>query len=237
MTTKPMPNEDLDELLKLDPLQEAEKITGNDYKLDSTTSSLGFLIMQEKSAILKKALEENGDTTFSMTMESYCTWLEAYGFKKIHENTFYREKWDVEDVRQIWYHEDGLLLSCDSFNGNRNSAKVYYNWKPNEIYNGKYISGVTSSGQYHEDANGEFVWSGDHDAREALGRAIERLKEYGSFVKPWEHRPWLRLGFFDTNTTSGYTVEGGKEKDKYDEDMIASFPEEVRELIGPKVEV
>ncbi|GAG96642.1 unnamed protein product, partial [marine sediment metagenome] len=242
-------NEELDELLTHDSLAIAETITGHSYKDDDETGKLGLAINMLSADAKRKVLKSRNDTWFSMKMAAYLDVIKGLGFEKIHEYEFIRRSFpDKKDIHQLWYrYKDGLLLACDSFEGQRNGAKLFYNWKPNDNF--KHTHTILSSGQYHSPAvtdihddagwqkarkEGNMFWVGDHDAREAIVRIIERLEKNGSFVKKWVKRPWMSLGFYstleykdsDTFNTSNNT------KDEFVTKIIAELPEEVRNNIG-----
>jgi len=231
-------NDDLNDMLNFDPLHEAERITGKSYKEDEGTSGIGLLLQIAHSKSKNEILKSQGETTFSMEWGEWQRAIFNMGFIKVYQDTILRPKFDnEEDIRQVWFHEDGLLLKCDSFSGNRNSATVYYNWKPyKETLQDKCC--YTSSGHYFlpntetpysdeawQDAkdNGEIIWSGDHDAREALLFNMNQLRDHGEFVWPWAERPFL---FFSNETKDGY--------ENVTEEIIAKLPEEIRKHIPEK---
>lgn len=127
-----------------DVLSIAEKITGKSYKTDNDTEAIGFGLHIKKNKILSEILEKNNDTKFSETIENYLKKVLDFGFEIILEEDFEADGRN-EKFYILWHNEFSLLLSFDSFWGNRNSARLYYNWSPNErIGRGSY----TSSGHY-----------------------------------------------------------------------------------------
>ena len=148
-------NETLGDLLRFDSLDAAEQITGKSYKECEGTSALGMILQLHSSRLTANILNSRGDTTMSMEWEEYQDALRRFGFRKIHEREINRPKWNHKDEWQLWFHDDGILLACDSDNWNdaslpvgRNSATMYYNWKPSKEYLTNYRHGVTSSGYY-----------------------------------------------------------------------------------------
>jgi hypothetical protein len=238
-------DKEISDILKVDPLVEAEKATGKSYKEDDATMNLGFLLNVQNNLVKENALKSTGDSVFSMDWLAYCEFVENLGFGLMIED--FNED-GTESVR-IYYHEkDGLLLKTDSFNGNRNSAIVYYNWRPdikpkeewkdpNKVELADW--GVTSSGSWNrtdditdktvEDHWRSLVWSGDHDAREALSFNMRQLRENGTFMPIWKNRPFLwLLGHWESKGEYSYA--------KINESRIKKLPEWVQDAITPNKE-
>jgi hypothetical protein len=209
---------DIINLLTNDPLSSAEKVTGKSYKEDDATSSLGFMMSVHDNMVKKRALSAIGDTVFSMDWLAYCEAIEKFGFGLMVEDL----SPDGGEAIRLYYNEkDGLLLRADSYHGNRNGATVYYNWqldpepnlKPKELWSDpdkeeyyNWWSFTSSGGLYYpghdrqdmptdpkDPAWKDIVWSGDHDAREALAFNMRLLRENGTFVPIWKHRPHMWL--------------------------------------------
>lgn len=226
-------DKDIIKLLSKDPLENAEKITGEDIDGDKATMSLGSVINVHNDMMKDKTLKAVGDTVFHMDWLAYCDMIETFGFGLMMED--YSP--DGGAFLRIYYHEkDGLLLRADSHHGNRNSAKVYYNWKPNfrpkaEWKNpekpefASFLSLTESGGIYPRDAKIEdTVWAGNHDAREALSFNLRKLRENGTFVPKWKKRPslWL-VGHWEEADEAVY--------DRINRNRIAKLPQWVQDNI------
>lgn len=211
--TYPSDKEIID-LLNNDPLHSAEQMTGKSYKEDEATSSLGFMMNVYNNMAKEKTLKSIGDTVFNMDWLAYCEMIETFGFGLMTEDF----SPDGGESIRVYYHEkDGLLLYADSYHGNRNGAKVYYNWQPNlkpkeewkDPSVGEFVSyfEVTSSGGfYHPNHERNMIpddvsnpiwknvaWVGNHDAREALSFNLRRLREKGAFLPKWKKMPYMWL--------------------------------------------
>jgi hypothetical protein len=238
-----MNNQNKDDLisamLKFDPLDKAEQITGKSYKESKATEALGFLFMQNHSAAKHNLLSRRGDTTFTMDFDSYVKLVESQGFEKIHEHHFSDDR-QKDEIYQVWFHEIGLILACDSFGSARNLASVYYNWKPNEfssshsiLHSGSWYVPNKSRAEFlsmnQKDWQEQAIWVGHFDAREALLFELNRLMKNGQFLSPWVQRPFL--WFVD------YSQTRGKEYDcnKITNDVIKTFPKKVKKLLGKRL--
>lgn len=251
----------LDAMLQTDALGVAERITGKDYKTSTLTSGLGLAIQMELSGAKKAYLESIGDTTYSSSYAYYTEILTKFGFERVYREGFvgngYSDREPPLELHEVWARRDGLLLDFDTYNTNSiNSAKIWYNWKPNDPSAPRFD--VTSSGGFYDpkyphvsdEPKGLFrkdnhkrtwkgrrfrdaqykrmVWCGDHDAREALVHKITKLEERGSFVPVWSKRPFLwLLHYMDTK-------EEGYDYNALNAARIAAMPEWVQEMIGPK---
>lgn len=152
------------QLGKIDPLHEAELLTGKSYKEDDQTSWLGFALQREKSKQLEQLLKSIGDTTFSNKLSDYLKIVTAFGFEIIYQNQFVCEGRNEQHFI-LWHKELSILLNFDTFSWesgelNVNSGNFYYNWSP---HCGNWGSGVTSSGVFvsEKDASHLTMWDND----------------------------------------------------------------------------
>jgi len=234
-------DKDIINLLGFDAEKTADEITGE----DKASTNLGFIMHLHNSIAKETALKAVGDTSFNMDWLAYCELIETFGFGLMIEDF----SPDGGRSIRIYYHEkDGLLLSTDSYLGNRNGARVFYNWKPNikpkeewedpdvaELVN--FWEAISSGGFYYPGHNrseipdnpldpiwDKVVWAGNHDAREAIEFNLRRLREHGAFIPEWKERPhlWL-IGSWEKD-----------DKDKYNsiiENRIKRLPQWVQDNI------
>lgn len=220
---------DMDRLLGFDPLDTAERITGRE---GDAAMGLGLLLVQAHVAAKRQALEQRDDTQLSNRVDRYLRICGELGFEQVLCLPFVGHGWSGEEPSEehlhILAHRDGLLLKFDTF-GTRdvNGASVYYNWRPRDLNAGW---GCTSSGRYHEfdRENNTGLWSGDHDAREALRHKIQRLRDNGEFLSRWRYPPFLWLLHHMDTKVDGYDHEA------INRERIALLPEWVRTMITPE---
>ena len=134
----------LDEMLNFDPLHTAEKIVGEQNDI---SNSIGMNLMLQNNLKKKEILNELGDSTFSCTIEKYFDIIINFGFEQIYEEVILKCKDDLnDDVNEtfyvFWHRELNILLNVDTYRGNVNGSKFYYNWFVK--FNKKH--GSTSSG-------------------------------------------------------------------------------------------
>jgi hypothetical protein len=200
-----MNDKDLKDLLSFDPLGTAEEMTGIELGSDSKEGEmgasvlLGMDLMHSKKAMLRRVLSERGDVHWNMSSDEYIKTIQGMGFDIVLQIPFKGREHDngsrADEDYYVFWHDDGLLLTMDTFtwhNRDRsvNGASVYYNWAPSPDCK----EWVQSSGRYvlyDEDDPSKRIWSGDHDAREAIGFAIQRLRDNGKFVLPWYEAPYI----------------------------------------------
>jgi hypothetical protein len=169
-----------------------------------------------------KPLSERDDTFYGMQMDVYRAIIEAYGFELVLETPFQGR--NVEERHFVYAHRDGLLLSMDSYDGERvNGGNVYYTWRKNADV--KDTHHLTSSGRYL-DRGVYTLWEGSHDCREAIVHNLNSLRAEGLFVTPWPQRPFLWLLHYMNTQADGYDC------DAINSERIALLPEWVREMIG-----
>lgn len=214
----------LDALLKFDPLDSAEKITGASYKEDQATGLFGLGLAMAQNRIKRQELSQRGDSYWGMSLIDYLEVIEDFGFERVLYLPFHKD--GVDNALYVyWEPERGILLSFDSYNGDRvNGGRFYYNWIPNETTSHR----VTSNGGFYKIAENRFVWSGYHDCREAIRHHIKQLESAGSFVVPWlKLDPCIWL--FHYGETEELRQYGDLRTAR-----IAALPEHVRISIGAK---
>lgn len=222
--------DDLDKLLKFDPLDTAEKITGvstADAELqgfENPAMAVGFVLMQENAAAKEEWLTELDDTSFHNKLERYQRIIEKFGFEQVLADNF-TSKWDNHENYFIYAHRKGLLLSFDTFNQTSvNGGKVYYQWRPSVPLDETH--GCRSSGCF-ENYDTDPVWIGDHDCREALIHNLNKLNNRGEFVSPWIKRPFLWLLHHGDTEAENYDYK------EINETRIERLPQWVKDFIGP----
>jgi len=217
-----MSNKELHSVLSIDPIAVAEQLTGASYKDDKATLGLGVLMHIGHSARKSAMLEECDDTTFSHDLDQYLRIIGEEGFKKILELDF-TKRGTAEKFFVFYHYENGILLSFDTYGGySVSDGRFCYNIKLN--VEPKYFSGCTSSGGYTKH-DGEMIWVGYHDCREALRYHIAVLRENGTFVKNWIKQPFLwLLHHGDTDGEYDYNAINAE--------RIAMFPEEIQKSIS-----
>lgn len=177
----------IDDLLRFDALDTAERVTGKSYKEDASTMGLGVMLQMSNEKEKRILLEGNDDTTFTNTVENYIRILRDIGFEEVKQYHFEGRDGYQEILYIFWDAKRGILLRFDTYKEDQvNSAKMYYNWLPHDETNAPWH--IRGGGHYVND-----VWIGDKDAREALRHVIHKHEEYGSFVLPWVAGPRFYL--------------------------------------------
>ena len=218
----------LGEVLRIDPLADAEKLTGQSYKDSEVTMKLGLGLSLKKRRQLDQLLTEAADTKFSEAVENYIRKIEEEGFICVLRLPFESNWASAEENRPTeifyvyWKRDEALLLCFDTLRGRINGGKVYYNIKPyEEIDWQREFCGSISSGSFYEG-----VWCGDHDCREALRFNIARLRQHGTFLAKWVKQPFLWLLHFMDTKTEDYDYK------RINRERLAMLPENVRSAIG-----
>lgn len=225
----------IDRLLKFDPLDQAERITGYSYKDDKETSTLGLGLALLHNERKREALAATGDSHFHTTYIEYIELLQDLGFEislqEYFEGDRYNDSPPVNEGFTVLWHPDGILATAESYGTGLNSSKVYYNVmidQSREDYYGAFSSGHFNLPSY--DA-GIKIWVGDHDGREGIKHNLNRLREVGEFQAQWIERPFLwLLTYMDARPGHGNYAH-----EKINEERISRLPEHVRNAITPEV--
>jgi hypothetical protein len=173
-------------VLSFDPLDTAERITGESYKNDKPTEALGFMFAIQHAARKRELLESLGDTYMSMKMPAFLSLMESLSFALILAEDIP----DSGDKLRIWWR-DGVLIRADSYCGDDviNSGNAYYNLSADDGAC-QYPGG---SGGWYSDGNGGQVWSGYFDIREGMRHRLDELTSRGKFLPTWVKPPFLWL--------------------------------------------
>lgn len=220
-----MSADDLAGLLRIDPLSDAEQITGQSYKDDQATMEIGFGLHLALSAAKERAAREANDSYFSMDLAQTLALYADMGFTEILCDEFPGVSYDgspapTETFRILW-HVDGVLATVESYRGtDRNSTKVYYNVRLDSDWDRSDFWARTSSGGMRDD-----VWVGNHDAREGVRTNLARLSEVGTFLPVWVEQPFLWLVTY-AETKGDYDYRA------INEARIARLPVDVQRAIA-----
>ena len=219
----------LKDLLDFDPLGTAEKLTGKYSGDDDDTVFLGMMLAQQMSARKRAALHARSDTAMGDTVERYCGIVEMNGFEKVLTIPFHSDS-SGEEMFYVYAHHQGLLLVFDTYRAKHvNGGKLYYNWSPASDEFGGW---PTSSGgcvlrKDTRECVRPYVWSGDHDCREALIYHIRALRDTGNFHSCWVDRPFLWLLHHQDTEVPGYEYK------RINAERILMLPAWAQEMITP----
>jgi len=179
----------ISDMLSFDGLAEAERITGQDYKTSDVTSFLGMGLARDNNQKLSAALELKDDTVFTNQLDNYVRIITDEGFESVLTVPFVGNN-DSDESLNIYWHSDGILLVFDTYDTERvNGGKFLYNWIPDDrstMYRYTSSGGLATS-------DGQDVWCGSHDCRQALRHNIKRLRDNGTFLSQWISTPFLWL--------------------------------------------
>lgn len=188
----------LDDLLKYDALQEAEDIvygkngeppiyTGRSDVKNDLFMLLGSLNQKDKREALEKQQDTGGSQKVQyfqkvLTDNGFILDLHEVGKKPSWDKTFHQKM--KNEMCQVWYHPDGIVVIFDTFMGGVNSAKCFYQVKPLDPERKGFYE-CTSSGSFEKTNDEGLIWIGDHDAREGLIHNLNKIRKHGTFLKQW----------------------------------------------------
>lgn len=179
------------DLLRFDPLAEAERVTGKDYKVDEATVGLGMLLGVDNGDRKRAALTATNDTHWGVTFSEALGIFESEGFGVVYDEPFKGTSSEAPTERYvILWNPLGILITAESYGGNRslNSAKMQYAVRFTEGVKAPWE--LRSSGRFHN-FDTDPIWAGDHDIREGFRYKLHGLRDNGTFVNPWPEKPFL----------------------------------------------
>jgi hypothetical protein len=211
------------EHLEFDSFGTANALTGKSYKEDTETESLGVALHLASGNKKRAALTAADDTLLCNDLDNYIRIISEEGFAEVLRMPF-DGKGVGEGCKETFYvfwHTAGLLLSFDTFGGERvNGGHIYFNWR----------SKTDSFWPRHGSGSGckkdHSVFTGHIDCREALRFRLRELREGGEFLSPWIEQPFLWLLHYADTKAEGYNYG------TINADRLALLPPEVRACVG-----
>lgn len=174
----------IDELLRYDPIAEAEKITRkghwSNFSDEEMKASMGLVVLHNKRT--DNLLKQNHDTHFSMTWNEFEDILISNGFKNGYEEVFPYD--DHKEKEVMFYREDGLLIWATSFNNMKsvNGGTMYGEIILNDKDNLKKMP--SCSGGFYDIENNKQHFN--TDVRKGLIYFISQMSQIGTFIPKWE---------------------------------------------------
>lgn len=213
-------NEDIDKILRTDPLAEAEKLTGKSYKDDEETAAMGLLMHMANARRRNHLMEANGDSTFRSREEDYIRIIESIGFEKVWMDVF--EGRVTKEREYIFHNPAGFLLYFNTYTWevgdcNVNRAEIFFNWKSNDAKN--LFPNACSGG-----LNDDLVFCGNMDAREAVIHNVTKLLRTGQMHTPIDRkRTWIWFVNYIESSVEGYDHKA------ITQSKMVQLPQRVRE--------
>jgi hypothetical protein len=226
-------DEELDQVLRFDGLDAAEKITGNSYKEDKATMALGFLLFSTNNDRKQELLDERDDTHFNTSFADALRIYQDEGFKVVYDEEFFGSNGATEHYVILW--RDGILAAVESYNWGIadeapriNKSEIYFNLKLNEsnIY-----PRLPFSGGLTKDRT---VLVAHIDVREGLRHTLRKMEEAGTPLSSWVEQPFLWL--INYNRVKSLSRDALNDHKKLTDEMIQKLPEEVRSAIQPQTD-
>lgn len=229
-----------EEMLKFDPLQTAEDMTGKSYKEDEITSNLGMALAMLGNAQKQQILEEQNDTHYGCTYQRLLSVANDIGFEIVLQELFDAEPTMSEPLQEtiyiLWHPEKAIIVEFETYQAEKiNSAKMYFAFKPKD--QSKFWCNFSCGGHWYipnrdqldEAPKSEWVWIGNMDLREGFRHLMNKFKLYGEFVNPWPDEQLIHFNtYMDWKNDDGYPyVNAIAESDR----RYNSLPEEVKASI------
>lgn len=216
----------LESALNYDPIADAEDRFGDIGKSDEALAQ-ALAATYEHSQMKRKLLSGSNDSYYNIPMSDFIAVAEDIGFRQVLKIDF-KNKYEMNESFYIFWHDDGILLKFDSYEGHLNSGDFHYNW---QMHDKLKCWDFTSNGHMHwtdymdsESKNCTNIWVGHHNCVEAMRYNIQMLRENGTFLKQWVEPDFLWLCHHgDATKDQGYEAINGV--------RIDMLPAEIRDMI------
>jgi len=200
--------------LAVDPLTVAEKLTGQSYKTDKATESLGFGLHLAHVQQKRELLSAIGDMHYGLSAAQGLALFLKDGFDIVSVRKFNGhsgDKGEVYDERLyiLFCQRRGLLARFETYgrgsahnpDGSCNSISVYFNYRPGHKdfdmcnYSGRSIVDPSplfkaETTKYNPEGH-NYAIVGYFDGREGLFTRLQMLEQNGEFITPWLEKPWF----------------------------------------------
>lgn len=209
--------------LSFDPIAVAEELTGKSTKDSDEPAWVGLGLQMGLNKHKEELLKLNDDTHFGITIPEFQRLLGRMRFTMILEDAIPKGEYSEGDFYRIYWHEvDGILISFDSFNGDKciNGGNVYL------CFRGPRWNLPSCS---HGNLEGDVDYVG-HDIREGLRHFLNAVRATGQIVPNWPRKPWLWLLHYMDTKTKDY------DHDSITMGRIKRLPKSVQERINPLTE-
>jgi hypothetical protein len=212
------------DILNLDPLLTAEKLTGKSYKEDKETALLGMFINQMKSKVVANFRQSEKDTYYQIGWDEFKNLIVERGFTIDYQNRFeYEEGRKPEEIIAHWGF---VLLHATSFQWSHkeeetlNGGYIYFQTVGNlsNIFSINHISGGCTGhldipGDYDQlkimDKNldrDRFIFGGQFDVRDGLFSFLDGLDAISRFI-PIEKKQFIWCLNYGETKVKGYDVD------------------------------
>ena len=144
-------------------------------------------------------LQERDDTYGGAEYDRYCRIVTEEGFGRVYSENF-RSVVNIEEIYEIWWHPDGLLLifNTASFNNNKviiEAAGVFFNWE--RAADSAIPAPPYAGGGYIADLPGlkssRDIFVGSIDVCEGLRYKLAETRANGRFLPAWLESPLYSL--------------------------------------------
>ena len=228
----------IDELLRYDPIAEAEKITrkGHWSNFSDEDNMLALLLNMKHVENKEKVLKGNKDTYFSVSWNYLIEVLFDNGFKIGTEWEFIDDQYNEahKEKAGIYYREDGVVVFAESYGDGTsvNSGKCFYELEMKDDVDKREFFSLIHTGSRYEENKLE----NQLDIREGLIYELNKAATYGNFIKTWTNRNhlWI-LDYMESHKRIDHNAKYEVWNKQYREvtnEHISKCPKELQDIVA-----
>ena len=229
---------DIDRLLKYDPIAEAERISGKGHwsNFSEEDKMFALLLNMHHAENKERALKSDKDTYFSMSWDYLMEVLSENGFKIGTEWEFIDDQYNqiYKEKAGIYYREDGVVVFAESIGDRKrvNSGKCFYELEMKEGVDSRDFYNLVHTGCCY----GENKLENQLDIREGLIHELDKATMYGNFIRTWEHRRslWV-LDYMESHKRIDHDARYEVWNKQYNEvtmEHISKCPKGLQEIVS-----
>lgn len=227
----------IDELLRYDPIAEAEKITGKSHwsNFSEDDNMLALLMNMQHANRKEDVLKNSKDTYFSMSWDYLINVLAGNGFKLGTEWNFIDDQWERinNEKAVIYYREDGVVVYAESYNNGTsvNGGNCYYELEMKENTDKNEFYCLIHTGCWY----GENKIENELDIREGLIHELKKAELHGNFIKKWKNRKhlWI-LDYMESKNKISHNDKyevWNKQYEEITKEHISHCPKELQDIV------
>lgn len=232
-----MRDERLEELIKFDPIAEAERMAGKNHWSEFNENEMlhALQLQMAHSRCMKNEMVKRSDTYPLMTWKYLCNLMDENGFMVATKWNFTNYRCNYDEEARIWY-KPGILIFAESYSSTDvNGGSCYYELEGNADASDNDLFSLIQTGSFHNPKRN--ILNTKINIDEGLFYKLNKAKSLGKFLTTWTYDDntfWI----YDYTERSYINFEDRTHEEKckmyreYTRKHIKKCPQEVQDMVA-----